>query len=191
MLASCASATEAPAPALDPLFAALARPVPTATAFVEQRRSALLDEPLLLRGTLERPQTGMLVRRVDTPYHELTVVRDGEVRLEREGQPSRRFALRRSPELVAVLASFQAVLDGDPRALDPHYRIALQADGERWQLLLAPRQARLQKKLGDLRLHGAADRLDCIVSDNGNSRLLVGPAAEAERPDFDAHCGGD
>jgi hypothetical protein len=178
--------------ALDALFAALAQPVPTATVFAEQRASALLDAPLELRGTLQRPAAGTLVREVTTPYAERTTVRGDRVTVERAGQRNRSFALKRSPELVAVLASFQALLDGDHAALDPHYVLDLaQHDGD-WTLQLMPRQPRLQQRLGTITLHGRDAALECIVTaqpDGGGSRMLLGAPAEQDTPAFDRHCG--
>jgi hypothetical protein len=187
----CASAAEERA-ALDALFAALAQPPPTSTVFVEQRSSRLLDEPIELRGSLHRPEAGTLVRAVEAPYVERTTVRGERVTIERAGQRSRSFALRRSPELVAVLASFQALLDGDHTALDPHYTLALTADEPRWTLQLTPRQPRLQQRLGTITLHGAGDSLQCIVTaqpDGGGGRMLLGAPAAQDAPAFDAHCG--
>jgi hypothetical protein len=176
---------------LDALFAALAKPAPTATAFVERRESALLDAPLELRGRLERPATGTLVREVETPYRERTTIRAEQVRVEREGSRERRFSLRRAPELAAVLASFQAVLDGDRGALDPHYRLVSTGDATGWTLTLTPRQAKLGRQVGRIELHGNDDQLACIAMRGGragDSLMLVGDAATGESTDFDAHC---
>jgi hypothetical protein len=188
----CASAADGSA-SLDALFAALAQPVPTATVFVEQRSSALLDGPIEIRGSLQRPESGTLVRSVESPYAERTTVRGDRVTVERAGQRNRSFALRRSPELVAVLASFQALLDGDHAALDPHYTLALTQHDSRWTLQLTPRQPRLRQRLGMITLHGDGTTLECIVTtqpDGGGSRMLLGAPATHDVPAFDAHCGG-
>jgi hypothetical protein len=186
LLAGSASATE-----LDSLLAALARPVPTETGFVERRESALLDAPLLLSGRLLRPQAGTLVRQVEQPFSERTTIDGQRVRIEREGSRARSFSLRRAPELVAVLASFQALLDGDRGALEPHYRIAFEHDDAGWQILLTPRQPRLLQRLGRIGLHGSGDELACIATrggEGGDSLMLIGAAADRESPAFEHHC---
>jgi len=192
LLLATASAQADPATgdALDALFAALARPTPTSTAFVEQRESDLLDTPLLLRGTLERPSDGVLVRVVDSPYRERTTIDAERVTLEREGRSKRRFSLRRAPELAALLSGFQALLDGDRHALDPHYTIALSARDDGWTLQIEPRETGRRAPAG-LTLIGHADRLDCIIvrpAEDPASRMLVGDAAVADTPEFDRHC---
>jgi hypothetical protein len=205
---ACASAADERA-ALDTLFVALARPVPTSTVFVEQRSSALLDAPIELRGSLQRPEAGTLVRVVEAPADERsavrrdpatverseverTTVRGNRVTVERAGKRSRSFAASRSPELVALLASFQALLDGDHAALDPHYTLALTQDDARWTLQLTPRQPRLQQRLGTIALHGRDAELECIVTtqpDGAVSRTLLGAPALQDVPAFDTHCG--
>jgi hypothetical protein len=192
LLLATASAQADPAAdaALDALFAALAKPTPTATGFVEQRESELLDAPLLLRGTLERPADGVLVRAVESPYRERTTITAERVMIEREGRQPRRFSLRRAPELAALLSGFQALLDGDRHALDPHYTIALAAREDGWTLQLEPHDAGRRAPAG-LTLVGHADQLDCIVvrpADDPPSRMLVGDAALADAPEFDRHC---
>jgi hypothetical protein len=189
---ACATTAEPADAALDRLFATLARPAPTATGFVEQRESALLDAPLLLRGRLERPAPGVLLREVETPYRERTRIDGDAVRVERDGGKPRRFSLRRAPELAALLASFQALLDGDRAALDPHYTLRLDHGDAGWTIRLQPRQPRLAKRIGGIALHGRDAELACIAmrgGSAGDSLMLVGAAAEATPADFAGHCG--
>jgi hypothetical protein len=176
---------------LDQLLAALARPAPTETAFVERRESALLDAPIELSGRLLRPQAGMLVREVEHPFAERTTVERERVQIEREGSRTRSFSLRRAPELAALLASFQAMLDGDRGVLEPHYEIELRHEEAGWTLELIPRQPRLQRRIGRITLYGADDELACIATrggEGGDSLMLVGAAASAPTVDFDRHC---
>ncbi len=181
----------APATELDALIERLARPTPTETGFVERRESALLDAPLLSRGRLLRPESGTLVRQVDSPRPERTTIRRERVTVERDGRRVRSFALQRAPELAALLASFQAMLDGDRAALERHYEAALNERDGRWTITLLPRSAALQQQLGQIELHGRDDQLQCIATAGGrggDSLMLVGSAAEAADPDFDL-CG--
>ena len=54
-----------------------------------------------------------LDRRVTSPYRETTTIRGNTVRIEREGQDARSFALERVPELEGFLTAFGALLAGD------------------------------------------------------------------------------
>jgi hypothetical protein len=191
MLATSASATE-----LDSLLASLAQPLPAETAFVEQRQSRLLAEPLLLRGRLSHPRAEVLVKQVQSPYAELTTVEDGRVEIVREGDRRRRFSLRNAPELAGLLASFQGMLSGDRALLERHYAIQLEADGDGWTMVLSPRDARLARRITGLRLSGRNAALECVEvleADGDGSRMLVGaagetPAGALDETVFDAAC---
>lgn len=187
-----AAAAAAP-PTLDALLARLRQPPPAATAFVEQRNSALLDQPLLLRGRLARPDADTLVRQVEQPWAERTTISGGEVLVEREGREPRRFALRRAPELEALLASFHGLLAGDRALLERHYRLDLQTHADGWQLTLVPRALRLAGQVEAVRLFGRGGELRCMEvaeRDGDRSRmLLAGATGAGGDPAFDAECG--
>jgi hypothetical protein len=195
-----AAATAAEDSALDTLLARLAQPAPASTAFLERRESALLSEPLLLRGTLHQPDADSLVRAVESPYAERTTIRAERVVVEREDGSSRRFALRNAPELAALLDSFRAVLGGDRSLLERHYRVQLDGGDEGgWRIVLTPRETRRQRRIAGIELIGRDDDLSCLVvhaGDGGISRMLLGTAAErTDEADLDAalaaHCGSD
>lgn len=191
-----AHATENAA-ALDALLQQLARPAPNATAFAELRESALLSEPLLLRGMLRQPDADTLVREVESPYVERSTIRAERVVVERADGSSRRFALRNAPELAALLDSFRAMLGGDRSLLERHYRTDLlgvaSAD---WQLDLVPRNARQQRRIAMVRLFGQGENLACmqiVQGDGSSSHMLLGAAATSTADDaldaaMTAHC---
>lgn len=177
-----ARATDSSA-ALDALLLGLARPAPNATAFVEQRESALLSEPLRLRGMLRQPDAETLVRDVESPYVERSTIRAERVVVERGDGGSRRFALRNAPELAALLDSFRAMLGGDRSLLERHYRAELLGLADAgWQLDLVPHNARQKRRIAMVRLFGQGDQLACmqiVQGDGGSSRMLLGDAATA------------
>lgn len=149
---------------------------------MEQRASALLEHPLLLRGTLAQPRAGALLKQVEQPYAERTTIEDGRVQIEREGERRRRFSLRNAPELGALLASFEAMLAGDRQLLEQHYSVSLQRGDAGWALLLAPRDQRLARRVQAIHLLGSGAELRCMRIDqvDGNgSRMLVGASAQA------------
>ena len=103
LLTVVATTAASAAPDSDTLIARLARPPPASVAFAEVRFSALLREPLVVSGTLKYEGSGVLQRHVETPYRESTTIRDETVRIERDGESARTFALRRAPELRGLL----------------------------------------------------------------------------------------
>ncbi|MBD8525409.1 LolA-related protein [Pseudomarimonas arenosa] len=190
------SVTAQVAPELDALIAALAEPVPAETAFFERRESNLLAEPLLLKGALRRPAADVLIKQIDGPPSETMQIAADRVRVEREGQATRNFSLRRAPELAVLAASFDALLAGDQQRLAQHYQIHLTGPSEAWQIELLPRQARLAKRVRALRLQGSGSDWHCFdleLSNGEASRMWLGEVAAAaaraeSEPARDALC---
>lgn len=177
---------------LEALLRQLRQPVPAETVFVEQRSSDLLDQPLLLRGRLLRPDAQTLVREVQLPWRERTSISESTVHIVREGSRDRRFALRNAPGLEALLASFHGLLSGERALLERHYEVGLERRDDGWELTLLPRSQRLARRIASVQLHGRDGELRCmeiIETDGDRSRMLLAGAAEAEPPGFDAECG--
>ena len=165
------------------ILSKLARPAPTRTSFVELRGSALLKAPLRIEGEYLRPRNDTLVREVRSPYAETTTIRAGEVTIARGGK-SRRFSLSRAPELVGLQASFGALLEGDRKLLEQHYRVATQGTRQQWTMVLVPKDKALAAKVRDITLRGRGAELRCIETSSARTTdvqrtLLAGAAREA------------
>ncbi|WP_345775646.1 LolA-related protein [Lysobacter antibioticus] len=185
-----ASVAEA-AVAADPdwILPRLAQPVPARTDFVEVRGSALLKAPLRLSGEYRRPDATTLVREVRAPYAETTTIRtgakpgQGEVAIVRPGKPPKRFSLARAPELVALQASFGALLGGDRALLEQHYRLVAEGTRRQWTISLIPKDASLAARVREIVLLGRDDELRCIETrparGNEQQRTLLASAARA------------
>lgn len=171
--------------AVDPgwILARLQRPLPASTPFLELRGSKLLKEPLRVSGRYLRPDANTLVRDVSAPYQETTTLRDGEVRITRKGQSTRRFPLARAPELAALQASFGALLSGDRVQLQRHYTLAASGKTTHWRLVLTPKDAAMTASMREIVLHGRGAELRCIETmfSKGEPQrtLLAGAVADA------------
>ncbi len=167
----------------DWILARLQRPLPASTPFLELRGSRLLKAPLRISGRYLRPDANTLVREVTSPYQETTTLRDGEARIARNGQATRRFQLSRAPELAALQASFGALLSGDRIQLERHYTLAASGQTAHWQLVLMPKDANKDAKLRQIVLHGRGAEMHCIESFTAKGEpqrtLLAGAAADA------------
>jgi len=167
------------------LVARLARPAPDTTMFVEVRYSQLLETPLVVAGRLEHRADGALVRRVESPYQEVTELQGENVRVARAGAKPRGFSLARAPELRGMLASFGALLEGDRAQLDRYFTVAATGTDARWQLTLTPRDAKLQRRLASIAVQGGGDRARCFTvaePDDDASVLALGVASAAALP---------
>ena len=181
-MAPLAAAAELDAAAL---IQRLAKPAPATIDFAEVRFSPLLKQPLIVSGTLGYAGPTTLDRHVTQPYREDTEIRGESVRVSREGEPVRSFALKRAPELSGLLTAFTALLAGDHDSVTREFEIAVSGNETLWQLKLTPRDARVRKHVPGIQIHGRRDLPRCftISNDNGGaSVMLLGGASQAQLP---------
>jgi hypothetical protein len=181
------AAEPAPASAADlnaqELIRSLARPAPASIAFKEVRFSALLDQPLIVSGELRYAGTETLDRIVLQPYREETTIRGESVRVAREGERPRTFALKRAPELRGLLSAFSALLAGDPAAVERNFSVSAEGSRDSWRLNLTPSDAQARRRLSSLMMSGHGDEPICFWMRSGEgarSIMLFGPHAEQQ-----------
>jgi hypothetical protein len=168
----------------DALIASLAKPAPTTIEFTEVRFSRLVREPLVVSGELGYSGPNSLDRRVTTPYRENTSIRGESVKVEREGEKPRSFALKHAPELRGLLTGFSAMLAGDANALRQAFTVAATDKGEHWILTLRPKDTKAQRRLNMMEISGSGTEPRCFsmsTTDGANSVLLLGAAAKEPR----------
>ncbi len=178
----CSAASEGDA---DALIARLAKPAPATVEFTEVRFSRLLREPLIVAGELGYSSATSLDRRVTTPYRENTAIRGESVKVEREGEKPRSFALKHAPELRGLLTGFTAMLSGDAAALRQTFTVKMTGSDDAWTLELTPRDARLGKRLRAIEITGSHSEPRCFsmtTADGANSVLLLGAVAREPVP---------
>lgn len=178
-------ATPAAALDADALIAKLARPAPASIAFTEVRVSPLLREPLVVSGELEFSGPGSLDRHVRRPYREDTSIRGESVRVEREGEQSRSFALKRAPELRGLLTGFSSLLTGDVPGLRRSFDVQAQGTEQSWTLQLVPLDTRARKRLQKLEIvgHDATPRCFSLLNGDGGASVMVLGDAAASVPE--------
>ena len=157
------------------------------TGFVEYRFSHLLKKPLQVGGILEYRADGVLVRKVESPYLELTEVIGDQVHITRTGKPPRTVSLQRVPQLRVLLDSFRALLEGKLQPLSVDFDIALEDAAAGWKLTLTPKDAQLRKYLAHIDVFGAGDRPECLeaVEHDGDASLTLfgsAPVSLAQAP---------
>lgn len=180
LLLSPLTAAAAPPPEPADLLAALAQPAPAQTRYFERRSSPLLATPLLFGGELSQPTPGELIKTVEGDAPERMRIAGERVEVERAGQPSRRFSLKRAPELAALSASFEALLRGDLALLQRHYRLEMQGEAAAWTLRLEPLDRRLRKRVIALELRGVELNWRCFdlrLDGAEDSRMWLGEVA--------------
>lgn len=162
------------------LIRALARPAPAAVNFKEVRFSALLDQPAIVSGELRYSGPTSLDRIVTEPYRETTTIRGESVRVEREGERPRTFALKRAPELRGLLTAFSGLLAGDPQIVERNFEVEADGDANAWRLSLTPKDARARQRLSELTMSGGGDEPRCFAmatAEGAQSIMLFGEHA--------------
>jgi hypothetical protein len=141
----------------DALIARLAKPAPASVEFTEVRFSRLLGYS----------GASSLDRRVTTPYREQTSIRGESVKVEREGEKPRSFALKHAPELRGLLTGFSAMLSGDAATLRQAFNVKATGSGDTWTLQLSPTDATAQRRLHKIEVSGSNSEPHCFVGSDG------------------------
>lgn len=110
-----------------------------AARFREEKRIALLEEPLVSEGMLYFAPPARIARVVERPTASSMVLDGDELRMS-DARGTQRIDLQRVPIARAFVDAFRAVLAGDGPALDRSFRTRLrrESDGS-WTLGLSPR----------------------------------------------------
>lgn len=167
------------------LIRRLAKPAPASIAFTEVRFSPLLQQPLVVSGTLGYNGPAALDRHVARPYREDTQIRGESVKVTREGEPARSFALQRAPELQGLVKAFTAMLAGDQAEVEKDFTVAALGDEMSWQLILEPRDARARRRVKQVEIDGREGTPRCFAvvnANEGSSVMLLGAAADTALP---------
>ncbi len=122
----------------------------------EEKRIALLAEPLVSEGTVHYAPPNRIARHTLTPTS-ASVVLDGTTLRFGDGKTERSIDVASSPVVRAFVDSFLSVLAGDRAALERSFKVDFQTPGaQKWELTLTPREASLGGILRDIRFTGDA-----------------------------------
>jgi len=147
-------------------------------SFTETRHSALLNAPLVLKGSLVYARPDRLEKNVLAPYEERTVIAGNSVTIENRALKQKRtFSLTSSAAISALVESMRATLAGDRAALERHYSIQLEGRAEAWTLNLSPREQKLAAMVKRIQIAGVRERVKRIeIEEGGGDRsvMLIG-----------------
>jgi len=151
-------------------------------SFTETKQSALLSEPLVLKGSLVYARPDRLEKNVLAPYEERTVIAGNSVTIDnRTLKQKRTFSLAASGAISALVESMRATLAGDRAALERHYSVQLEGRADAWTLSLAPREPKLAAMVKRIQIAGVRERvkrIDIEEASGDRSVMLIG----AEQP---------
>lgn len=169
-----APALPAPAWDLGQLMSALAQVKSGEVRFTEKKTSSMLDEPLVLHGTLSYSAPSHLEKHITSPYDERYQVDGDTLLVENRSKHFRRsFSLRRYPSLWAFVESFRATLTGDLPTLQRFYEVKLEGGRSDWTLRLIPLDRQMARAVRDIRIAGSGRHIARMEIDEANGDRSV------------------
>ncbi len=145
-------------------------------AYVETRRLALLDAPLVSRGELIYSPPDRLERHALEPREESAILEGDTLTLIRDGR-TRTLALSDYPQIAPLIDSLRAVLAGDRERIERGYRLLLAGTIDAWMLDLMPKDPGLPSSLRRIHLVGSRghlERVDMIQTNGDLSSMQIG-----------------
>ncbi len=109
------------------------------------------------------------------------------MRVTRDGESPRTFALKRAPELGGLLSSFAGLLAGDAAAVGQKFSVIANGSDEAWALELAPLDAGGRRGLQQILVSGMNNEVRCFAmlgADGATSVMLLGAEAESRLADL-------
>jgi len=164
---------------LDALMRQMAAVTERHGAFVETKEMALLNGPLVRRGTLDYTRPDRLSMKVDSPYFERVDVTGDQVTLERRTGVTH-VALASQPQLAAWIDSLRATLAGDGAALERHFEVRVDGSEADWRLSLLPRDAALRAVIERVDVTGRGAEVTRFAIDEAKgdrTRIVITPRA--------------
>jgi outer membrane lipoprotein-sorting protein len=151
-------------PTLEALMRGMAGAPGVVARFREEKRLALLSEPLESRGTLYFVPPNRLSRETSEPSRTRLVI-DGDRFFFRDAAGSEAMDLSASPIAREYVKNFIVLWSGDLAALRERYQPDFHADAKGWRLALRPRGAPLSDFIERVTLEGrgrALERMELV-----------------------------
>lgn len=149
---------------LQSLLAESAIAPPRSVQFREERHNPMFKEPLVLEGTLEYLEPGVLRKSVQSPFQEQYLIEPDQVTITRNGQQEVLKA-RQGRMISAFFSGIEAMLAGDPDRLKESFHYCVEGTADDWTLSLEPLVQRLAKHLRSMRVKGANGNIESIHID--------------------------
>jgi outer membrane lipoprotein-sorting protein len=122
--------------------------------FTECKYLSILNEPLILEGTVHYRAPDYLKKEYDDPDSESYEVRGDNLTIEFPDGRRRDLSIDEHPVLRAFVESYRGTLAGDLETLRRHFELELGGHMDAWQLRLTPRTRELVERLRAVVMRG-------------------------------------
>ena len=127
--------------------------------FTERKYFLVLDEPLILTGTVHYQAPDYLRKEYDDPGSESYEVRGDNLTIEYPDGRRRELSIADHPLLRAFVESYRGTLAGDLEGLRRYFELEVGGHMDAWQLRLTPRNPELAEHLRAVIMRGREDRV--------------------------------
>jgi outer membrane lipoprotein-sorting protein len=135
--------------------------------FVERKYIALLDKPVESAGELSFIAPDRMEMRTLRPKKQSLLLHGNRLTMEQDGR-SRTVSLDAYPEVAAFVEGIRGTLAGDRQALERVYQVHLIGSATRWQLLLVPREAAMNRIISRIRIGGSQGEVLSVAYDHAD-----------------------
>ena len=177
-----ASAQPAPQWGLPALMKSLAEVRAQTANFVERKYMAVLTQPLESSGTLVYLAPAKLQKDTLKPKPQRLSVEGDKLTIEDGSQDrSKTLSLSEYPQIGAIVESIRATLAGDQKTLEQFYTIALTGSPAHWQLMLVPRDKKVQEMVKSIRVAGhdaLVDEVETLEANGDRTDMTIVKAGQ-------------
>jgi hypothetical protein len=166
---------------LDALMQKLSEVRTAGGTFTERKYFSILDEPMILKGTVRYRAPDYVRKEYRDPGSESYEVRGDNLTIEFPDGRRRDLSIDEYPVLRAFVESYRGTLAGDLERLRRYFELELTGPMEAWQLRLTPRDPELAKYLGAVVMRGregAVTSVETLEADGGRSVMMVESSGE-------------
>ena len=136
-------------------------PASSVISFVELRKNALLEQPMVLSGEIDFSVPGSLSKHITSPFEERVTISSAAVEIERNGE-TRRLPLKRKKGLVEFYTGLNALLNRDVVTLMALFDVESLSTGDTWSIVLIPTNTSLEKSLERMIITGKKTRVTVV-----------------------------
>jgi outer membrane lipoprotein-sorting protein len=173
LLAASASAADVPgagaAWGITQLMSSLKQVKAASAQFVDRKTLQVLNQPLVVSGTLLYLAPDQLEKITILPKRERVAIEGDKLTIEGGAEDQiRTLSLTDYPEIAALVEGIRATLAGDLPRLSELYAIELTGSAAAWELRLQPKNAELRDFVKSILIAGAENRIVRVATESGN-----------------------
>jgi hypothetical protein len=144
--------------------------------YVEKKYIGIIDKPIESSGELAFTAPDKLEKRTLKPKAETLILEGDKLTIDQPGKRQLTVDLQEHPEVAAFVESIRGTLSGDRLALEKFYSLELTGSAEEWQLVLIPKQEKMQKVISRIQIggtHADVKKIDFYQGDGDRSEMII------------------